>query len=157
MQCHLGVLRYVPLPVGPCRAITAVEIMEHLENPLEFIREAFEQTQAGSFIFTTELFEGFPPNPGRWWYYPFETGQHIAFFQRRTLEVIAKKLGLFFVSGGGIHVFSKVPVNELQLKFFAGPFNKVLHFLIRRFLGTRVMRDHQVMVQRLLDIQKLND
>jgi len=36
-------------------------------------------------IFTTELFEGTPPAPSHWWYYSFETGQHIAFFQRRAL------------------------------------------------------------------------
>lgn len=139
---------YLP-ELGACRAITAIEIMEHLENPLEFIREALEQTQANTFIFTTELFEGSPPTPEQWWYYSFETGQHIAFFQRRTLEVMAKKLGLLFASSGGIHVLSKQLINERLLGLFAGRISIVYAWWARKILGTRVMSDHQKMVQRL--------
>jgi hypothetical protein len=143
---------YLP-ELGECRAITAIEIMEHLEDPLAFIRAALEQTQANTLIFTTELFEGSPPTPEQWWYYSFETGQHIAFFQRRTLEVMAKKLGLSFASGGGMHVFSKQPINERLLGLFSGRISIVFAWWARKFLGTRVMRDHHTMVQRLHDSQ----
>jgi hypothetical protein len=139
--------------LGPCRAVTAVEIMEHLEDPLRFVREALEQTQANAFIFTTELFEGSPPPP-EWWYYSLETGQHIAFFQRCTLEVLAKKMGLSFASGGGLHIFSKHPINELSLKLYASRLSVISPYWTRRVLGTRVMRDHELMTRRLRDMQK---
>lgn len=143
---------YLP-ELGPCCAVTAVEIMEHLEDPLAFVREALEQTHADTFIFTTELFEGIPPVPEKWWYYSFETGQHIAFFQRRTLEVLAKKLGLSFASGGGLHVFSKSTLNEQILRLLAGRMSSVSSLLVRKSLGSRVMRDHAEMVQRLRNMQ----
>lgn len=139
--------------LGPCRAVTAVEIMEHLEDPLAFIRDALEQTRSDAFIFTTELFEGSPPAPEQWWYYSFETGQHIAFFQRRTLEVMAAKLGLSFASGGGLHIFSKQPVNEAVLGLLAGRMSSVISRMACKFLGSRMFNDHVKMVYRLRDSQ----
>lgn len=139
---------YLP-ELGPCHAITAVEIMEHLEDPLTFIREALQQTKASTFIFTTELFGRFPPDPEKWWYYSFETGQHIAFFQRRTLEVLAKQLGLSFASKGGIHVFSKHPINERILGLFTGRLERIYSWWVRKTLGSKVMNDHFEMVEQL--------
>ena len=143
---------YLP-EIGPCHAITAVEIMEHLEDPVAFIREALRQTQASTFIFTTELFSGLPPDPEQWWYYSFETGQHIAFFQRRTLEVLAQKLGLSFASWGGVHVFSKHPINERILGLLTGRMSFIYGWWVRRNLGTKVMSDHLKMVERLRNSQ----
>jgi len=137
--------------VGDCKAVTAIEIMEHLEDPLSFVRDALKQTQANTFIFTTELFEGLPPAPEKWWYYSFETGQHIAFFQRRTLEIMAKKLGLCLISGGGIHVFLKVPVNKMVFRLFAGRMSSVFGWWLRKIMSTRIMSDHLHIVQQLRD------
>lgn len=137
--------------IGACNAVTAIEIMEHLEDPLSFVRDALQQAQAHTFIFTTELFEGLPPAPENWWYYSFETGQHIAFFQRRTLEFMAKKLGLWFFSGGGVHVFSKVPVNTNLFRLFAGRMSSFFGWWVRKTLTSRTMSDHLRRVQRLRD------
>ena len=139
---------YLP-ELGPCRAITAIEIMEHLENPLGFIREALAETQASTFIFTTKLFDGFPPPPASWWYYSFESGQHISFFQRRTLEVVAEKLGLSFASRGGVHVFSQHPINEIILGLCTGRLSSIFSWWVHKILGTKVMSDHLKMVERL--------
>jgi hypothetical protein len=68
--------------LAPCTALTAFEVMEHLEDPLAFIQDALETAQTDTFIFTTELFHGTPPGPGEWDYYAPETGQHIAFYQQ---------------------------------------------------------------------------
>jgi 2-polyprenyl-3-methyl-5-hydroxy-6-metoxy-1,4-benzoquinol methylase len=143
---------YLP-EIGPCHAITAIEIMEHLEDPLTFIREALELTKASTFIFTTELFNGPPPDPGQWWYYSFETGQHIAFFQRRTLELMALKLGLSFESCGGVHVFSNYQTNKTRLRLFTGRISIIYSWWVRRTLGTKVMSDHLKLVERLRDSQ----
>lgn len=139
--------------LGSCLAVTAIEIMEHVEDPIAFVRDALKQTKANTFIFTTELFEGSPPRPEQWWYYSFETGQHIAFFQRKTLEVMAKKLGLSFATGGGLHIFSKRSINKRLLGFFASRISGVFGRWIQKALGTKVMNDHLEMVQRLRDLQ----
>jgi len=135
--------------LGVCRAVTAIEIMEHLEDPLGFIRDALKNVNADTFIFTTELFEGKPPVPGSWWYYSFETGQHIVFFQRQTLEVIAKKIGLYFVSEGGIHIFSKYPLSKNLLKLFTSRFSIFFSWLSRKVLGTKVIVDHHKIVDAI--------
>jgi hypothetical protein len=139
--------------LGPCLAVTAIEIMEHVEDPVAFVRDALKETQSNTFIFTTELFEGLPPRPEQWWYYSFETGQHIAFFQRKTLEIIAKRLGLFFASRGGIHIFSKSPINENMLGFFASRVSSIFCKWVSNVFETKVMKDHLEMVQRLRDSQ----
>jgi len=131
--------------IGPCIAVTAIEIMEHLEDPLEFVREAFKITNSDVFIFTTEIFEGSPP-PLNWWYYSFETGQHIAFYKIKTLEMMAGKLGLYFVSAGGIHIFSKHKINLNMLKLATSRLSILIVWLLRKVLSTKVMQDHYAMV-----------
>lgn len=141
---------YLP-EIGPCQAVTAVEIMEHLEDPLAFVRQALEQTQSSTFIFTTELFEGRPPAPDDWLYYSFETGQHIAFFQKRTLEFMANKLGLKLSSSGGVHVFSKNKINESLFKLSMGRMRSVVTWFAKGRLGSKTMSDHMKMVRQLRD------
>jgi hypothetical protein len=136
--------------LGTCYAVTAIEIMEHLEDPLGFVSEALERTKAKVFIFTTELFEGTPPAPSNWWYYSFETGQHIAFFQRRTLELMAKKLGLFFISEHGVHIFSREPIKLWRLRLALGRFGNFLTRNSRRMLVGKVMSDHQQLKQLVI-------
>lgn len=83
-------------------AVSAVEVLEHVEDPLTFLRKCLEDTGARALIFTTELYEGQPPDTD-WWYYQFETGQHITFMQRRTLEIIAKELQCRLMTRKAIH------------------------------------------------------
>lgn len=134
--------------VAPCAAVTAIEIMEHVEDPLAFVRQCLSMSGARTFIFSTGLFEGEPP-PRDWWYYSFDTGQHISFYQRRTLELMAQKLGLSFVTGGGLHAFTDRKISPLKFRMLAGPASGRAAAAARRRLSTRVMTDHQQMVQRL--------
>lgn len=133
---------------GECRAVTAMEVMEHLRDPGAFVEETLKFSGAPIMLFTTELYEGPPPLPGSWWYYTFSTGQHIGFFQRRTLEILGGKLGLCFASANGLHVYSKAPVNERLLKLVSGQWvSQVAPWWIRRRLGSKTMSDHQLMLQ----------
>jgi hypothetical protein len=84
-----------------------------------------------------------------WWYYSFETGQHISFYQRRTFEVIADKLGLSFVSYGGLHVLTDRHINRTSLRLWAGPLSGLGASVASRHLGSRVMSDHELMIERL--------
>lgn len=126
-------------------AITAVEVVEHLENPLHFIESTLSETGASTFIFTTELFEGQPPD-STWWYYSFDSGQHIAFFQLKTLQVMAEKMGMFFLSANGVHIFSKKPVSKMAVKLWTSRFgSKLMQFRARRKLPSRTNHDHNAM------------
>lgn len=132
---------------GPCVAVTAMEVMEHLTDPVAFVQETLAAANAETLIFTTELYEGDPPKPNAWWYYTFETGQHIGFYQKRTLKILGEKLGLYFVSVGGIHILSKKVIKEGPLRFFS---SRGVSFLapwwIRRKLGSKTFSDHKLIL-----------
>ena len=70
----------------------AFEVLEHIDNAASFFKEYFNKFKCKTVIFTTETFDGAPPFMD-WWYYSFETGQHISFYQKRTLQEIAELLG----------------------------------------------------------------
>jgi len=133
---------------GSCQAVTAMEVLEHVTNPIEFIEDIFSSSGADSLVFTTELYEGEPPRPSEWWYYAFSTGQHVGFFQRKTLMILADKLDFQFVSANGIHILSKNKINERLLAFVTGRFvSRIAPWWVRRCLGTKVMSDHYLMLQ----------
>ena len=87
--------------------VTALEVFEHLENPLEEIEKMLGYSD--SLIFSTEL----QPkkeikSSNDWWYFVPETGQHVSFYSEKTLEYIAQKLHLFFYTlNGTLHLLSK--------------------------------------------------
>ena len=87
--------------------VTAFEVFEHLANPLEEIKKIFEYSD--SVLFSTELVPDKKiASPNDWWYIVPETGQHIAFYTRKSLEIIGKKLGLtLYSNNANLHLFSK--------------------------------------------------
>ena len=118
---------------GPFNAVTAIELLEHLEDPLGFIKETLLTAKSDIIFFTTELFLDSPPDPDKWGYYSFEAGQHISFFQRRTLEVIGAKLNMSLASTGGIHILSKHPLNQYLLRICVGRFgDNIARFAAKR-------------------------
>lgn len=133
---------------GACRAVTAMEVLEHLADPAAFIEEALAHSEADTLVFTTELYEGSPPQPDAWWYYAFPTGQHISFYQRRTLEVLGARLGLSLSSANGLHILSKEPVNERLLRLLTNRWaSRVAPWWICRRLGSKTMSDHEFMLK----------
>lgn len=142
---NLLALRFEYKPeIGACRAVTAIEVLEHVTDPVTFIEETMVSAGADTLLFTTELYEGAPPDPSTWWYYSFATGQHISFFQRRTLAAIGYRLGLQLTSANGIHVLSKHLINERVLKWVTSRWvTRVAPWWVRRHLGSKTVGDHQ--------------
>jgi len=133
----------------PYRAVTAIEVFEHLTDPRSFVEKTLTMAGSDTLIFTTLLYRGAPP-PASWWYYSFKTGQHIGFFQRRTLERLASELKMQFVSANGIHIFSKSKINGTVLRFAT---RRAIAFgtlwWIRKKLGSKTMTDHEWMLRRI--------
>jgi hypothetical protein len=123
-------------------ALTAIEVLEHLDNPVEFIKENLLRYNSNAIIFTTELYRGSAPGL-EWWYYSFETGQHISFYTKKTLEEIAKILKLNLYSYKGIHILSKVKLYSFWFyKYFSSPrFAFFYAELIRYRLGSKTVLD----------------
>lgn len=140
--------------LGHCAAVTAIEVFEHVVDPKAFVKEALESSGSSTLIFTTELYEGNPPNPDAWWYYTFATGQHIGFFQHKTLEKIAKDMDLHFATANGLHIFSKYTINKFMLNLLTNRYFSLFPtFLIRKFLGSKMLIDHKQMMEKITNLE----
>lgn len=135
--------------LGPCRAVTAFEVMEHVEDPRAFVGEALAAGQADTLVFTTELYAGAPPRPEDWWYYSLETGQHISFYRRDTLHRLAAMLGMNFHSSHGIHIFSRRELSTPGLILRLGRLSHVFAWAARRRRTGKTWADHQAMAAKL--------
>lgn len=132
----------------PVRGLTALDVLEHVLDPVEFLCGLMQRFGTRNVIFSTETYRGPSPPDKRWWYYAFRTGQHIAFYRRQTLLKIAQRLNLKFFSVRGMHILSeRVVPNQLFLTILSGRLSFPVAAYIRWRLGSRTRSDHS----RLLD------
>lgn len=90
---------------GEIEGITSMEALEHFVKPLHELEQMLQMTK--TIIFSTELIPNEkPPKPDEWWYYVFESGQHISFYSLKTLQYIAKKYKLKYYSCLGLHILT---------------------------------------------------
>jgi hypothetical protein len=128
---------------GPYSAVSAFEVLEHVVDPLGFLSGLLRDMGTRTLIVSTELFEGDAPDPERWWYYAFDTGQHISFYRRSTLEVIGRKLGLRLYSNRNVHLWTDERVSQLGFRLTTHPISSaVLSWAPRSMLESRVWPDH---------------
>ncbi|MEH1765201.1 MAG: O-linked N-acetylglucosamine transferase family protein [Nostoc sp.] len=85
---------------------TAFEVVEHLVNPVNEIREILKYSR--NFLFSTELLPNTNSHPDEWHYYSLDEGQHISLYTHKSLAIIAKKLNLnFYSNGSSLHLFTE--------------------------------------------------
>ncbi len=97
--------------------LTAFESFEHFNNPKEEVERMLNLTD--NILFSTHLIASPIPEPGNWWYYSFEGGQHIAFYTNKSLHKLAETFNLNYYSYGGLHLFSKKKLSQLNLHLVA--------------------------------------
>lgn len=141
--------------LGPCTAITAMEVIEHTANPLAFIQQNLDHCQSDTMLFTMEVFpDGCPPAPGKWGYYAFDTGQHIAFFSAKGLAHLGQRLGLKYLNLGRIHIFTRRDLSLFRLKLAS---NKALiiplAMVALRRLGSKRGPDQTMLLKKLRGIR----
>ena len=96
-------------------ALLAFEVMEHLENPVTWMSQAFRQYKTKTMLFSTLTYENEVPS-ANWWYYGFNTGQHITFYQIRTLKLLAEKMDAKYIGlPGDLHLITDYPVRPVDL------------------------------------------
>ncbi|MGH9157606.1 MAG: class I SAM-dependent methyltransferase [Acidimicrobiales bacterium] len=127
-----------------CAAVTAVEVLEHAQDPLAFLRKALDLTRAAVIILTTELLPEPVPDLD-WWYYAFPTGQHIAFFERRTLVAVAERLGLHLRSRHNLHVLHSGRVKPWHFTVAATRLAPPVAWALRRSLRSRTDSDNPLL------------
>jgi len=124
-------------------AVSCFEAVEHTVNPVEFISQTLEQYRCRNFIFSTVTYEGARPDPS-WAYLSPATGQHISFFQQRTLRIMAERLQLHFYSNAGLHIFSEKKLrNAWLLPYLNTAVAIPMAQWVRRRIGSRTMQDNE--------------
>lgn len=135
-------------------ALLAFEVLEHVTDPVAFVAEAFERYRCRTLVLSTQTYGAEVPPPG-WWYYATETGQHISFFQRRTLERVAERLGCAYTRiHDGMHLFTLRPLPGLLRRVLTS--RKLRNaaqawYWLRRRRPTLLWSDHESARQRLID------
>lgn len=87
--------------------VTAFEVFEHWKNPLEEFQSALNYSDSVLFSTVIQPDETFS-SPDDWWYFMPETGQHVAFYSTKSLEILANNFELNFYSNGtDLHLFTK--------------------------------------------------
>jgi 2-polyprenyl-3-methyl-5-hydroxy-6-metoxy-1,4-benzoquinol methylase len=125
-------------------ALTAFEVLEHVHDPVAFLEGHFRQSRPSMMIMSTELFAGDPPSPNRWWYYALGGGQHISFYQRKTLDALADRLSLRAYSSNGLHILSKRVYSARLMRMMTGRFAyHILSQYVRRRMSSRTFVDHE--------------
>lgn len=85
----------------PPQLVTAFEVLEHFANPGEDLRALFAP-QPPVVLASTDAWEG---QGAAWWYLAPDTGQHVFFYSRRALGLIAAQYGYDLARSGGYWLF----------------------------------------------------
>lgn len=110
----------------PFELVTAFEVIEHMRNPLQEMEEVLACSR--NILFTTEIMPAELQQPGEWWYYGLDHGQHISFFTLKSLGIMAQKYSLNFYSDGhSVHLFTEKRLSPFLFRL------SVLHHYARLF------------------------
>lgn len=99
------------------KLITAFELFEHFDSPIEELEKLF--SISNNILFSTLIYDKDLKykNFEDWWYYVPETGQHIGFYSQRTLEYLAKKFNVYYYKiSDDLHLFLNHRLNSLKCK-----------------------------------------
>ena len=102
---------------GSIELLCAWELFEHYENPRKEIDYLF--SIADSILFSTLLYDDKLKirSFDEWWYYAPQSGQHICFYSKMTLEYIARTYHVhYYKISDEMHLFTKKICNEKILQ-----------------------------------------
>ena len=124
---------FEPGKIFKADALLAFEVLEHLEDPLEFLNTAFTKYSCNTLIFSTLTFSNEIPSKD-WWYYAFEGGQHITFYQPRTLSLLAEYLNCkYYMVNPNLHLFTDIGLSKSKrIILFNKSIRKLYSYHVRR-------------------------
>ncbi len=88
--------------------MTAFEVMEHLENPMEELERMFSISP--EILFTQNVLP--LPVQRNWWYFAPNSGQHISFYTNKTLDFMAETFGKKHLCCQEYHLFTEKDIEQ---------------------------------------------
>jgi hypothetical protein len=82
--------------------VSAIEVLEHCENPAQDVGRLFA-LRPQVLIATTIPYRG---EGSDWWYLSPDNGQHIFFYSQECLQMLAHKHGFDYLGVGAFHLFA---------------------------------------------------
>jgi hypothetical protein len=130
----------------PATLVTAFEAFEHFVEPQQELDRMLRI--APNVLVSTLLMP--KPAPADWWYYGQEHGQHVGWFRRRTLEVMAEKRGKRLVSNGeSYHLFTDRTISSRRWRLLLRT-SRIAALLHSRRLSPRTWSDHELAADRTM-------
>jgi len=126
-------------------AITAFEVFEHITNPLKFLKNNFNKFNCKTIIFTTQLFQSPPPDLEDWWYYALETGQHVSFYQLKTLKYVASEFGLNLYSNDNFHCITDRKLSGFKYRLNTGKISKLIALYVQKLNKSFLDSDYNML------------
>jgi hypothetical protein len=123
-------------------AVTSFESFEHFLDPRTEIGKMLRMSR--TLVFSTVLLPEPVPDPTRWWYYGFAHGQHISFYERRTLEFIAKSHGCRLFAFGPFHLLTDRDLSPWRLALVAR-LRRPAFARVRRAMRSLTVPDHDAL------------
>lgn len=120
--------------------VTSFETFEHFVNPDKEIRIMLELSD--NILFSTELYGNTAPLPNKWHYYGFTHGQHISFYNIKTLQYIAQKYSLrLWSNGSSLHLLTKQKINSNLLKLAYYSSKVGFADIVKKLMNSKTLSD----------------
>lgn len=111
--------------------LTAFEVLEHLADPVSYLEQMMSLSE--NVFVSTCLVPEPAPRLGDWWYYLPTSGQHISFYTKETLRVLAALSKRHLMSVGPYHLFTKQPRNRTLYRLANHPrIARIVNSICRR-------------------------
>jgi 2-polyprenyl-3-methyl-5-hydroxy-6-metoxy-1,4-benzoquinol methylase len=128
--------------------VTSFETFEHFVHPMEDIEKMLRSSN--NLLFSTLLLPEPIPEPGKWWYYGLDHGQHISFYAPKTLRYIADKFGLHVCSVGPLHLLSEREISHAKVEMAIRLRKAILPLMGRGMKGKTVEDMNYLIEKRML-------
>lgn len=121
---------------GEFELVTAFEFFEHIHDPVTEVERLLNLSP--NIFFTTELLPGSSPQPGSWWYYGTEHGQHISFYTLESLQALAERFSLnLYTARGCFHLLTSKDISPRRYRWL---FKKKITAIIDAFCKRKSLR-----------------